>query len=214
MHPSWLCSEPRRDQEQGGGAGLLQPDGLSHYWAVPQQLFFRHCRFCEDSVQIAETAISEVQKLLGTGGVSTSLTPLLPWCHFKKTTGNSAKFQTRKPFFSFLFFALACERIIMKMQNTESGCYRTGKCPVCRHVPASFSPEIVQARAVKGLTLLFWQWLTVSSVFTCRSARTNYSQVPDAPCFCVPNKPNGFCGWKAPRKTPRRSWLHGELCGA
>ena len=78
-----------------------------------------------------------------------NLTPSLPWCHLK-TTNNSVKFQTLKPF-SFLFFAPACERINMKTQNIESRCYRTGKYTVCRRVHASFSPEILQAGAVKGL---------------------------------------------------------------
>ena len=32
-------------------------------------------------------------------------------------------------------------------------CYRTGKYPVCRRVRVSFSPEILQAGAVKGLTM-------------------------------------------------------------
>ena len=30
-------------------------------------------------------------------------------------------------------------------------CYSTGKYPVCSRVPASFSPEILQAGADKGL---------------------------------------------------------------
>jgi len=34
----------------------------------------------------------------------------------------------------------------------DVNCYRTGKYTVCRHVPASFSLEILQAGAVKGLT--------------------------------------------------------------
>ena len=33
-------------------------------------------------------------------------------------------------------------------------CYRTGKYTVCRRVPASFSPEMLQAGAVEGLTAL------------------------------------------------------------
>ena len=33
----------------------------------------------------------------------------------------------------------------------EDRCYRTGKYTACRRVRASFSPEIVQAGAVKGL---------------------------------------------------------------
>ena len=43
-------------------------------------------------------------------------------------------------------------RIIMKTQNIESRCYRTGKYTVCRRFLAFFSPEILQAVAVKGLT--------------------------------------------------------------
>ena len=39
----------------------------------------------------------------------------------------------------------------MKTQNTESRCYRTRKYTVCRHIHASFSLEILQAGAVKGL---------------------------------------------------------------
>ena len=39
----------------------------------------------------------------------------------------------------------------MKTCNTESRCYRTGKYTVCRRVRASFSPDILQAVAVKGL---------------------------------------------------------------
>ena len=33
-------------------------------------------------------------------------------------------------------------------------CYRTGRYTVCGRIRASFSPEILQAGAVKGLTLL------------------------------------------------------------
>ena len=36
-------------------------------------------------------------------------------------------------------------------RKKESKCYRTGKYIVCRRVRASFSPEILQAVAVKGL---------------------------------------------------------------
>ena len=53
-----------------------------------------------------------------------------------------------------------------------------------------------------SLTLLFWRWLTVSSVFAGRSSGTDYSSAPDPPSprFPVPNKPYGFCRRKAPRK--------------
>ena len=37
------------------------------------------------------------------------------------------------------------------MHRIENNCYRTGKYTVCRLVRASFSPEILQAGAVKGL---------------------------------------------------------------
>ena len=33
----------------------------------------------------------------------------------------------------------------------KNRCYRTGKYTVCRRVPASFSPETLQAGAAKGL---------------------------------------------------------------
>ena len=52
---------------------------------------------------------------------------------------------------SVFFFALACERIFFEAHNIESRCYTTGKYTVCRRVHASFSPEILQAGAVKGL---------------------------------------------------------------
>ena len=35
-------------------------------------------------------------------------------------------------------------------------CYRTGKHTVCRRVPASFCPEILQAGAVKGLRVTYF----------------------------------------------------------
>ena len=60
------------------------------------------------------------------------------------------KFEVKKAF-SFFFFALACERILIKTHSIESRCYRTGKYIVCKRVRASFSPDILQAGAVKGL---------------------------------------------------------------
>ena len=57
-----------------------------------------------------------------------------------------------KPLSLFVFFLpLACERISIKTHRIENRWYRTGKYMVCRRVPASFSPEILQAGAVKGL---------------------------------------------------------------
>ena len=55
-----------------------------------------------------------------------------------------------------LFFALACQRVLMKTCNTENRCHRTGKYTVCRRVRASFSPEILQAVAVKELMKLMF----------------------------------------------------------
>ena len=51
------------------------------------------------------------------------------------------------------FFALACERNFIAMCSIESRCAigPENNYTVCRHVPASFSPEILQAGAVKGL---------------------------------------------------------------
>ena len=51
-----------------------------------------------------------------------------------------------------VLFALACERTFIPTHITER-CYRTRKYTVCRHVPASFIPEMLQAGAVKGLNL-------------------------------------------------------------
>ena len=43
----------------------------------------------------------------------------------------------------------------METHGTESRCHRSGTYAVCRLVPASFSPEILQAGAVKGLMYFF-----------------------------------------------------------
>ena len=42
----------------------------------------------------------------------------------------------------------------METHSNQNRCYRTGKYTVCRRVRASFSPEILQAGAVKGLIYL------------------------------------------------------------
>ena len=61
-------------------------------------------------------------------------------------TSEGAKFQTLEPF-CLLFFARACERI----ESSRVILDRAGKYTVCRRIRASFSPEIVQSGAVKGL---------------------------------------------------------------
>ena len=57
---------------------------------------------------------------------------------------------------SVFFFALACERVFIETHSIESRCYRTGKYTVCRCTCASFSLEILQAGAVKGLISLLY----------------------------------------------------------
>ena len=82
------------------------------------------------------------------GSYCSILTPSLPWCHLKMTS-DSMKYETHKPF--IFVFTLAWERIFIKTLSTESKCYKTGKCTVYRRICRSFSPEIFQAGAVKGV---------------------------------------------------------------
>ena len=83
---------------------------------------------------------------------SVNLTLSLPWCHLKMMSN----VWNLKPLSHFVsFFALACEKTFITAHSIERRCYRTGKYTVCRHVPASFSLDILQARAVKGLK---WFW--------------------------------------------------------
>ena len=55
--------------------------------------------------------------------------------------------------YAFLVFLMdpAGETIFIKTHSTENRCHMTGKHTVCRRVRASFSPENLQAGAVKGL---------------------------------------------------------------
>ena len=48
-------------------------------------------------------------------------------------------------------FALASERTFIKTCSIDGRCYRTGTYTVYRRARASFSPDILQAGAVKGL---------------------------------------------------------------
>ena len=76
------------------------------------------------------------------------LTPSLPWCHLKTTI----KVRNLKALSLFVFFfTLACERIFIKTHSIENRSCRTVKYTVCRRIRASFSPVVLQARAVKGL---------------------------------------------------------------
>ena len=48
------------------------------------------------------------------------------------------------------------------MHSIEIQCYRTRKYTVCRHIRASFSPDILQAVVVEGLRTMFTYLLTDS----------------------------------------------------
>ena len=71
----------------------------------------------------------------------------------KKKKKKEKKWRNFKPFSLFVFFfALVCEMTFIKTHSVESRCHcRTRKYTVSRHVPASFSLEVLQAGAVKGL---------------------------------------------------------------
>ena len=79
------------------------------------------------------------------------LTLSLPWCHLKKT-GQRVKFQILK---SFCFpFRITRERVGIKTHITESRFVTgPGQYTACRRVRAFFSPENLQASAVKGLRM-------------------------------------------------------------
>ena len=53
----------------------------------------------------------------------------------------------------YLFLALGYKGISIKMHSTETRfpIHGTGKCTVCRRLDVIFSPDILQAGAVKGL---------------------------------------------------------------
>ena len=64
------------------------------------------------------------------------------------------------------FFALACEERIFSKTRSFERCYRTGTFSVCRRIRSSFSPDILQVGAVKGLIIC-----CVGS-FVCRGIRS------------------------------------------
>ena len=65
---------------------------------------------------------------------------------------NNQKVQNLKPVSLFVFFfALSSERIFMKTHSTEGRCVIGPENTVCMRIRASFSPEILQALALKGL---------------------------------------------------------------
>ena len=95
------------------------------------------------------------------------LTPSLPWRHLK-TTDKSATSETLNCLSSF--FALACGKFfIEETHSTERRC-RTKKYTVGRCVRASFSPEMSQAGAAKGLIHhLGCMYTSPASQFRCQS---------------------------------------------
>ena len=84
-----------------------------------------------------------------------------------ETTNNSEKFDSKRISLSVFLLALASEMSFIKMHSVES---RRVIGPenvlcVCRRVCASFSPEIVQAGAVKWLIMPDSQRRGSSAVF-------------------------------------------------
>ena len=84
------------------------------------------------------------------------LTPSLPSCQLKRTGWKSVKCEIVKAFV-FISRFLGCKGISVKMHSTESRFVvrRTGKYTVCRRLDVHFSPDILQAGAVKGLIYYF-----------------------------------------------------------
>ena len=86
------------------------------------------------------------------------------WMFQHKTHSRQAGVSTchlGKSAFFFLTPSLAYQRTFITTHSAENKCYRTRKYTVCRHVRLSFSLEILQAGAVKGLNVgSYWScWL-------------------------------------------------------
>ena len=79
-----------------------------------------------------------------------------------------------------IFFAQACKRIFIKTHSTESRCYRTGKYTVRRRVRISFSPEILQVSAVKGLTISCSRTLFTAKVRSQTAGMLVSGKAPDS----------------------------------
>ena len=75
------------------------------------------------------------------------------FCQINSMTHINHDVTLKRPSLFFFFFPLVCEGIFIKMQTLKYICYTTGIYTVCRLVLPSFSPEIVEAAAVKGLIL-------------------------------------------------------------
>ena len=71
------------------------------------------------SFSVCETFVQVLLNAFLTGFYFLPLHSSLSWCHLK-TTNNSAEFKTSSLF--VFFFALACERIFIKMHSAESRC--------------------------------------------------------------------------------------------
>ena len=100
------------------------------------------------------------------------------------------KVQNLKPLtVSVLIFALSCERIFIERHSIGSRCYRIGKYTVYRRFRASFSPEILQSGAAKGLSFRLWNLLgtgpvsvLVIFIFLCCSLLSQGASVLSLPC--------------------------------
>ena len=80
------------------------------------------------------------------------LTPPLPRYHLKTANKKSGKSETLENL-CLLFLHWHVKGFLSKRIALNVNRYRTGKYTVCRRVRAFFSPDILQAGAVKGLSL-------------------------------------------------------------
>ena len=103
-------------------------------------------------------------------------------------------------FFFFFFFlswhvrGLSSQRIALKVDW-----YTTGKYTVCRRFRASFSPEILQAVAVKGLITLCITWSAWKDAPFRLAGQKTYLQAEascrDVSLCLVAEKPTGIMGY-------------------
>ena len=77
------------------------------------------------------------------------------------------KVRKSKPLsFSVFFFALECERILIRTHSNESRCDIEPENRLFAGCPCTFSPESLQAEAVKGLSLFdFFFTLACERIF-------------------------------------------------
>ena len=59
-------------------------------------------------------------------------------------------------------------------------CHRTGKYTVCRHVRASFSPDILQAGAVEGVRAIVFKTVKTLKTLACPERKHDYEENVDS----------------------------------